>query len=194
MQTFDIILGAILAGFIINGLRKGFFHEVLGFLGVLGGVLAGVLLAGPICKLISEYFTSIPVVLIYLVAYTVLFVAFYYVTRKLANFLKGASDKLFLGWLNNLMGGVFAGLKGAVILSLAFMALTFVPLDKPLEKYEKKSVLYKPLYHLVSDMYEYLGSPDELPDAIRDIIKKGRERLLEDTLEDLQDDLRGSLD
>lgn len=195
-MAFDIIVGLILAGYIIHGLRKGFFHEVMGLVGVIGGVLAGIIGAGSLSKYVSnalpDFFAKEIVALI--LCFTILFIIFYVICRYLARFLKSLTEKVYLEWLNNFLGGILGGLKGAFILSLVLMFLSFLPIQKTLAKYEKDSVLHKPLYYLVPKIYKFLGSPDELPEPVRDAIEKSRDQFLDDAMKDLKKDIKDAID
>ncbi|RMF58261.1 MAG: CvpA family protein [Calditrichaeota bacterium] len=194
MYYFDIIILIILAGYIINGIRRGFFHEVLGLVGVLGGIIAGVLATPSLSELIWEFLPDFPDIAIYLISFTLLFTGFYFITRVLANLLKSLSENLFLGWLNNLMGGLAAGLKGALFLSLVFSYIAFLPWQKWLDDVEDESRFYKPIYKFVPFLYETIGSPDELPDEVWDILEHGGRKILEEKIEDLKDEMEDAVD
>lgn len=195
-MTFDIIVGLILAGYIIYGLRKGFFHELFGFVGVFGGVLAGILGAGalarPFSKALPDFFAKEIFALI--LCFIALFLAIYFLSRLMARLFESLSEKIYLTWLNHLLGGFLAGIKGAFILSLVFMFISFLPLQKQLTPYQKDSFFHKPLYNLVPALYKYLGSPDELPDPVRDILKKSRDKFLEDATKELKKDIKDAID
>lgn len=195
-MAFDIVVGIILAGYIIHGLRKGFFHEVMGLVGVIGGVLAGIIGAGRFAEYLSkalpDFFAREIFALIF--CFTVLFVLFYMICRFLARFLKSVTEKIYLDWLNNFLGGIVGGLKGAFILSLVLMFLSFLPIQKSLAKYEKHSVLHKPLYYMVPKIYKFLGSPDELPEPVRKAIEESRDKFLDDAMKDLKKDLKNAID
>jgi len=195
-MAFDIIVGIILAGYIIHGLRKGFFHELMGLIGVIGGVLGGILGAGPLARYVAKALPDFVAKEIFalILCFTILFIAFYFISSLVARFFKNLTEKVKLEWLNNLLGGILGGLKGAFILSLILMFISFLPLQKSLAKYQKDSLFHKPLYNLVPALYKYLGSPDELPEPIRDILKKSRDQFLDDAMKDLKKDLKDAID
>ena len=80
MTILDIVIGLVLAAYIIQGLRKGFIHEVMGLVGVLGGVIAGVLGAGFISGHLTEMIPHFlgKAVIVHLLAFVGLFVVFYF--------------------------------------------------------------------------------------------------------------------
>ncbi len=193
MHYFDIIILVILAGYIINGIRKGFFHEVLGFIGSLGGILAGVLGAPALSNWIWDYLPALPDIAVYLISFTLLFIGFFFLARLLAHMLKSLSENLFLGWLNNLMGGIVAGLKGTIFLSIIFMYLAFLPWQKWIDNYKDQSKLYKPIYKFVPFLYDAIGKPEDLPDEVWDILQHGGREIIQEKLEDIKDNVEDAI-
>lgn len=194
MHYFDIIILVILAGYIVNGIRKGFFHEILGFIGILGGIIAGVLGAPALNTWIWEYLPDFPDIAVYLISFTLLFTAFYFLTRMLANMLKSLSETMFLGWLNNLLGGLVAGLKGTIFISLVFMYIAFLPWQKWIEPFEEDSKLYQPIYKFVPFLYNAIGSPEDLPEEVWDILEHGGRDIIKEKLEDIKDNVEDAVD
>ena len=181
MVIFDIIVLVVLAGFVINGIRKGLFSEVLGLVGIFGGLIAGMLLAGPLSKFALNFIPEYYGVLVHLACFTLLFAAVYTVTRMMSSRLDELSEKLSIDWLNNLLGGLFAGFKGAVIISLALMYISFLPIQFLLTPYQKDSLLHEPLFNLVPKLYKMVGSPEQLPKQVREILDKSRDSFLNDS-------------
>ncbi len=194
MHLFDIIIVLILAGFILNGIRRGFFHEAFGLIGVVGGVLVGILFAGPLSKIFLNVFPNFPDVALLLICFTLLFVAFYFINHGLANFFRSLSERIHLGWLNKMIGGILAGFKTAVFLSLIFMYISFLPIQKALAPLQKDSFFHKPLYNLVPELYKQLGSPEDLPEKVNEVLKKGREEMIQDALDDVKESMEDTFD
>lgn len=178
MQYFDAAVAVVLAVFFLNGIRKGFFHEIFGLVGVLAGVLLGILLAGPLTMWLTGRYESLPATGIHIASFTTLFAAGYLGAHFLANLFKSLSEKLLLNWLNRLLGGVVGALKGVLVVSMLTMFASFLPLQKSLSDYQKDSFFHVPLFHLVPEFYRAFGSPDDLPEQVRDILGKTREELL----------------
>lgn len=195
-MAFDIIVGLILAAYIVQGLRKGFFHEVLELVGVVGGILAGIIGAAALARRLSDmlpdFFGKEIVALI--LCFTALFVVVYLIARKLARFFTTLSEKLYLKGFDRVLGGLFGSLKGAFILSLLLMFLSFTSLQKQLAPYQKDSFFHKPLYGLVPQLYKLLGSPEELPGPVKDILNKSRDQFLDDAAKELKKDIKDAID
>lgn len=188
---FDIIAGIVLAAFIINGLRNGFFHETFGLIGIVGGIMAGVIGANAFSKTAGDFLPGIlgqePVS--HLVIFIVFFVAFLFATKLAAALMKKLSETLFLGWLNKLLGSLFGGIKGALIIGLVLHAIAFMPFGKSFGKSQKETMLYKPLYQSVPFFYKLLGNPKELPKQMKEIVEDGS-----DTLQDTGKDIKEGID
>jgi uncharacterized membrane protein required for colicin V production len=188
---FDIIAGIILAAFIINGLRKGFFHEAFGFIGLAGGILAGIigarLFAGSAEKILPGALGQEP--FSYLICFIAFFVAFMFLSKLVAAMFDKLSDTFMLGWLNKVMGSFLGGLKGALFIGLVLHSIAFLPFGKSFAKSQKKSILYRPLYQSVPMFYKLLGEPKNLPKKVEEIIKESTE-----TLEDTGKDIKEGID
>ncbi len=179
---FDIIVGIVLAAFMINGYRKGFFHETLGLVGLLGGVIAGVVAASALSKKADEvlpgFWGAEP--FSHLIIFAIFFVSFFFLARFLATILKSLSENLLLGWLNRLVGSGVGLLKGALVVGLALHLVAFMPFGKSFKKAHKNSLFYKPLHEFVPTLYKKLGNPKELPKSVQEIIEDSEE-LIEDS-------------
>ncbi|RMI15311.1 MAG: hypothetical protein D6681_04320 [Calditrichaeota bacterium] len=194
MNVFDIIVGLVLAFFLLRGFRKGFWHEAFGLGGVVGGLIAGILGATPLARWIQELIPGFPRVTLLILCFTLLFSVVYYLAVKAAESLKKLSENFSLGWLNSFVGGIFGVAKGAFIISLVLMYISFFPLQKKVARMEKDSFLHKPVFYLAPSLYKWLGSLDELPDEVRDVLKKGREEMLEDALKDVKKELEDAFE
>lgn len=196
MSALDIIIGLVLAGTIIAGLRRGFFHELLGLVGIAGGTLAGIWGAATLGESFANWLPDFAgkSVTAYLLCFTLLFLAFYFLTRNIAKHMKESLDNSSLGWINNTLGGLLGGVKGAIVLSLIFMYAEFLPIKGFVDSSRKESVLYEPVERVFPLLYEALGSPDELPEPIRKLIKQGKERVINDATDEFEDNLRDALD
>lgn len=193
MAPLDIGILAVISGYFINGIRRGFVQEALGLIGVISGLLAGIMFGSNFATWIADFFPSFEGIALHLFSFTMLFSTFYYLARLVAGFVTSIVENFLLGWLNNIVGGTAAAFKGALILSLLFMYLSFVPYQKALEPYQAESQLYQPIYQLVPKLYEYIGS-DGLPDKVKEIFNKGKEKIREKAVEDLKDDFKDKLD
>jgi membrane protein required for colicin V production len=114
MSWLDIIiLLPILIG-LVRGLMKGLVIEIASIvaivLGYIGSRLWGAMFAAWLIKQFSW-----PETVCMVVAYALLFIGISLLLHILARALSKLFQKVSLGWLNRLLGGVFGTLKWAII-------------------------------------------------------------------------------
>lgn len=121
MSNFDLILLALIAAGAVMGLFRGFLKEVVGTFGLLiAAIMAN--LASPYGM---EYAGDLvgdgrgASMLVWVVTFILAMIVLGWVAHLLDKVLSSAS----LGWLNRLAGGVFGGLKFALICSLLIYLL-----------------------------------------------------------------------
>lgn len=123
MNIFDILILAFLAIGISIGLYRGFFKELVGTVGLL--------VAAIVANIVSPYAKPWlgDVITDELVASVVLWVAIFllmlFVMNKVAWLLGKLFTSLSIGWVNRTVGGLFGGIKYALIAALVISALEF---------------------------------------------------------------------
>jgi membrane protein required for colicin V production len=178
MNALDIIFGVVLLLFIFIGIWKGFFREVLGFTGIIAGIIFGVLGFGPFSKALSKLVSGIPPFIWIFISFILIFIFVYILFRLLAGLLSRLSQVFLLGWLNRLLGGIIGGLKGASIISLLLLVIGFLPFQKVLHDVREDSSLYEPLQRFIPSTYNFFSGFS--------FRSKDFEKKITDTLEDIQ--------
>ncbi len=133
MNAFDIVVGVILIYGLVRGLFRGLVKEVSSIIGVLGGFLAAYSFYG----IAGGYLSGVVSSPAYrnLLAFFLIFCGVVVLVNVLAIVIKYLLKIVFLGWLDRLGGVVFGFIKGALIVSVLFLALTaFLPKGTPLIK------------------------------------------------------------
>ena len=181
MSAVDIIFIAILGFFTVLGIWKGFFREILGFVGVVLGAFLAILGFGPVSKIFHRLVPEIPSVIWVFLSFLLIFIAVYLLSRLLAGILSKLSKMVLLGWLNRLLGGLVGALKGAIFISLFLLLLGFLPFQNALQNVRNDSLFYQPLQRFVPLVYN-LFSDFSLSS-----------RNLEEQLAHLWEDLQGKL-
>ncbi|MBN2365019.1 MAG: CvpA family protein, partial [Calditrichaeota bacterium] len=143
----------VLGIFTVWGIWKGFFREVLGFVGILAGIFVAIIGFGTLSRFLHRSIPDVPSTIWVFVSFIALFASVYILSRLLAGFLSKFSSMIFLGWLNRLLGGVIGFLKGAVFISLFLLLLGFFPFQDVLNKARGKSLLYEPLQRVLPVIY-----------------------------------------
>ncbi len=118
MILFDIITLAVVVWMIIKGLSDGLISQALS----LGGILLGIYLAitygsevGEMCHIPASY-AAIGGFIIVLVLTMI-------ASLLISKVLSGSLSLIGLGWVNKLLGALFAVVKGVAILSLLYAAI-----------------------------------------------------------------------
>ena len=159
MNILDIALLVCLIPALIQGLRKGFIAQVVAIISlVLGGWLAyhfssvvtGWLeqwldISGPVLGILSF-------ILIFVVVITVLFL--------LGKVLEASVKIILLGWLNKLLGLVFALFKYALVIGLLIILFDSIngKFDFVSESYLDSSFMYSGLRSVSYAVFPYLKS------------------------------------
>lgn len=155
MNNLDlIILIPIALGFVF-GLFKGLVKELASLAAILLGIYGAKLLAPSfsgflITKLSFSAKTALPF------AYLILFIAIAILLLLLAKTLDKIFDSIALGGLNKLLGGLFAALKYALVVSVLLNVFDALDSRFPIIKSKTKieSIGYKPIMKLAPALWE----------------------------------------
>jgi len=155
MHTLDLlIIMPITLGFVF-GLFKGLVKELTSLAAIILGVFGAKLFAPAVSGVLVHTFhfsdkTATPV------AYLLLFIAIALVLLILANMLDKVFDSMSLGGLNKFLGGIFGGIKYALIVSILLNVFDSMDsrfaLIKPKTKAE--SIGYKPMLKFAPTLWD----------------------------------------
>ena len=157
MNILDIILLICFVPAIIQGLRKGFIAQAVSIISIIVGIWASARFANIVTAWIGQYITASEQVL-KLVAFALILIVVFLVLAALGKMLEGVFRLVMLGWLNKLLGVVFALLKTVLIVGLLIIAFTSVndTFKFVQESVLNESVLYPPLKKLAFEVFPYL--------------------------------------
>lgn len=157
MNILDIILLICFVPAIFQGVRKGFIAQAVAIISIIAGIWASARFADIVSTWIAQYITASEQVL-KVVAFALILIVVFLVLAALGKALEGMFRLVMLGWLNKLLGVVFALLKTGLIVGLAIMA--FSSLNDTFkfvqESVLNESVLYPPLKKLAFEVFPYL--------------------------------------
>lgn len=159
MNIIDIILLICFIPAIISGIRKGFIAQVVAIVSIVLGAWLSYRFSSLVTKWISGWIEASPQVL-EIVSYILIFVVVVLALFALGKVLESTIKIIMLGWLNKLLGCIFALVKCALIvgiLIIAFDALngTFKFVDAEVLE---KSVLYPPMKTFATSVFPYIKS------------------------------------
>ncbi len=149
MNIVDIILGIILLLAFYSGFKKGLFVTLASLLGIIAGVFGAIYFSDYAGGYISRWFDWGDQ-MTRLVSFGVTFLVIVFAISWAGKFLTKIADFAALGLLNKLLGGVFAALQYAFIISVFFMFFNSSNITGYVISEEKKSesVLYGPVASL----------------------------------------------
>ena len=157
MNILDIILLVCFVPAIFQGIRKGFIAQAVSIISIILGIWASARFANVVSDWIAQYITASEQVL-RLVAFALILVMVFLVLAALGKMLEGVIKLVMLGWLNKLLGVVFALLKTGLIVGLVIMA--FSSLNDSFkfvqESVLNESIMYPPLKKLAFEVFPYL--------------------------------------
>jgi len=131
MNTFDIIVIVVLAYSVLRGLFRGLLKEAASVAGVLGGFFAAYAFYAPAADYLKTFIANPAYRNI--LAFLAIFCIVVIVVNVVAVIIKYLLRIVFLGWVDRLGGFFFGALKGALIVSVVFLALTaFLPKGTPI--------------------------------------------------------------
>lgn len=154
MNTFDIIIAALLLFGFVRGLIKGLFVEVASLVALIAGVYGAIHFSYFIGDWLKDS-VDWDEKYISLAAFAGTFVVIIVVIALLGKILTKIADFASLGILNKILGGVFGALKIGLILSVIFIffgkmndTIPFVSQDSLDE-----SILYKPVKKIAPTIF-----------------------------------------
>jgi len=170
MVIIDIVLGALILYGLIKGLSKGFFVEVTSLLALLVGVYGAIHFSNYAAEFLSNRFEWGEKT-INITAFAITFVGIVLVISLAGKALTKLADFAALGVLNKLLGGLFGGLKIALILSIILLIFNALNKTIPFVSDEEidSSILYKPVKSLAPMIFPNFISeetPLELPSIL----------------------------
>ena len=167
MNIFDIVIAVILIIAFIRGFMKGFFVEIASLIALIGGIYGEIHFSYFAANILKKYVAWSENYIV-LTAFAVTFIAIVIAVSSLGKVFTKMADFVALGFINKILGGVFALLKSVVILSVIFVF--FARVNSTIPFVEKQtldaSILYAPVKEIV---------PTIFPAIIKEIDKKKNE-------------------
>jgi membrane protein required for colicin V production len=126
MNPFDIIIIVVLGYCLVRGIFRGLVKELSSIIGALGGFYAAftyyTMLAKSLSGLVKE------VAYLNILSFLIIFCSVLIIVGILGVIIKYLLNIAFLGWVDRIGGVGFGFLKGILIASILFIALTaFLP-------------------------------------------------------------------
>ncbi len=118
----DLILLLIFVPAIIVGIRKGFVRQLAGLIALILGVWAGYHFSSFLSGKLNIWLNTISS-FVDILSFTLIFLAVLLGVTLIGHFLSGIIKVALLGWLDKILGVIFAIIKTAFILSIVIYIL-----------------------------------------------------------------------
>lgn len=125
MHPLDIIILLCFIPAIYTGIKKGLISQLFSIASLILSIWASFKFSAPVCAWLAGFIKAEGVIL-KVIAFAVIFLAIFIVARLLCRILEKFLKLVMLGWLNKLLGIVFAILKYAIIIGLAIILFNTV--------------------------------------------------------------------
>ena len=157
MSTPDIIILICFLPAIISGITKGFIEQVIALVSLILGAWLAFKFSTVVSDWLKPYF-EVSETVMNVISFVVIMVAVVLVLFVLSKILTGMTKLVMLGWLDKLLGLVFALLKAGLIIGI--LIILFDTLNVKFEFVEEKvldeSVLYAPIRDIAYMIFPYL--------------------------------------
>ena len=174
MGLLDIVILIVLALGMAKGWSAGFVRQATRLAGlVLAVVLAATFMDG--LGMVVETGLGITQGLGSFVAFATIFLGVMIASSLVARSADAAIKTLHLGGLNRAAGGAVGAIKAGIVMSLVFLAISYVQLPGP--KAIEESNLYNPVSRIVPEAWRILsGGAPRLEEIRREFERKVEER------------------
>jgi membrane protein required for colicin V production len=155
INYLDIALIAITLFFAAKGFRKGFFHELVGFIGVIVALALALRALEPFAPVVSNLLNISAGKSAVLVFFFV-FSAVLFLLRYAENWVHKHANLKLADALNKAIGGVIGLAKGAIVASLLALLLRLSPFTFIVQQQVEKSAVHRVVEGIAPFIYDQL--------------------------------------
>jgi membrane protein required for colicin V production len=163
MNGLDLVIVVLLGVGIVRGAATGFFSQAGSIVGILAAFALGIRLMIPagayLTRTVGVSESVGPVI-----GFIAVFAAVYLIVAVVAKVAEEAAGALKLGFVNRGFGGAVGGLKAALLLSVAFVGLSYI--EMPPMSTRDSSVLYQPIATVLPTAWAYVSDNAQALDAL----------------------------
>jgi len=157
MSTPDIIILLCFLPAIISGITKGFIEQVVALLSLILGAWLAFKFSNVVGEWLKPYF-EVSETVMHVISFAVIVIAVVLVLFFIGKILTGVTKLVMLGWLDRLLGLVFAILLAGLIIGIGIILFDTVNVKFELvdEAVLEESVLYGPIRDIAYTVFPYL--------------------------------------
>jgi len=154
MGLLDIVIAVPILIFFITGLKNGFIEEAFGLI----GQIIAIFLAFTYMSEFAAYwerFYNMESPWIPFFSFIILYIGIIIVVKLIIKFLNSLIKLANLSIVNLIFGGIFSGLKGALLVSVVLIILGVV--NQPNQEYRDTSLLYEYVLPIAPKVYNVMA-------------------------------------
>ena len=157
MNILDAIILICFIPALVQGIRKGFIAQVIAIVSIVAGIWLSFKFANLIASWLGNYIQASGNIL-QIVAFALILILVILGLTAVGKLLEATIKIVMLGWLNKLLGVIFALLKCALIVGLVIMAFNSINGTFHLisEETLSNSLLYGPIRDTANSVFPYL--------------------------------------
>ena len=142
---------------IIRGFSKGFVDQAYSLVALIAGVWLSFKFSGALGDWLVS-FADLPAGVLHLIAFAVILLAVMFLVHLAGNVVEKLLKFVMLGWLNKLLGIVFAIIKAVLVVGLVIILFDALNNTIPLVKETSlsESILYQPVKDIANTVFPYL--------------------------------------
>lgn len=157
MNIIDIIIVCCCVPAVIHGLSKGFVSQAFSLVALILGVWLSFKFSNAVGEWLVNYI-DLPGTVIHIIAFALIMLVVMLITHLAGKAVEGVLKVVMLGWLNKLLGIVFALLKAVLIIGLVIILFEAINNTLPIvpSKKMEESIFYGPVKDLANLIFPYL--------------------------------------
>ena len=117
MGTLDIIILICFIPALVRGIQKGFVEQIVGIISIVLGAWLASMFSRPLGEWLTQ-FINLDAQLLQILSFILVVILAILLLHLVGRLITGTLKLVSLGWLNRLLGVVFALLKAALVIGL----------------------------------------------------------------------------
>lgn len=157
MSILDVILLICFIPALIQGLKKGFISQVISIVSLIAGVWMSFEFSTAVSAWLAQYVEASDK-LLKIASFAIIMIGVFIILGIVGKSLEGILKFVMLGWLNRLLGVVFAFIKTGLVIGIVIILFNSLnnSLNLVSEETLAQSVLYPPLKDMAYTIFPYL--------------------------------------
>lgn len=157
MSILDVILLICFIPALIQGLKKGFISQVISIVSLIAGVWMSFEFSTAVSAWLAQYVEASEK-LLKIASFAIIMIGVFIILGIVGKSLEGILKFVMLGWLNRLLGVVFAFIKTGLVIGIVIILFNSLnnSLNLVSEETLEQSVLYPPLKDMAYTIFPYL--------------------------------------